>query len=92
MDKCSLLAVRREVSGGNVFKAFYYSLHNRARKYVKSVCIATLHTVFPAPFWPVISVSGMSNLTTAFSWSAHPKLRMPERYNVDCSSRGTTSL
>ena len=44
-----------------------------------------VHTlaVFPAPFWPVISVSGVPNVITALSESPAPKLRIPARRGIN---------
>ena len=66
---CSLLICKEQYA-----YLLYFSL-NIIRSY--DIFLDTIHTVFPAPFCPVISVRGVPNCITALSCPAAPKLRMP---------------
>ena len=89
MYKSSAFCVGRLVTSCYILQALNYSLCDRkVRLYTFATSISLLAnkcayikcvvlTVFPAPFWPVMSVSGIPNCMMAFSESSEPKLRIP---------------
>ena len=82
VHKCSTLCVGRLVACGHISQTLYNSLQRNTHielytvTYKVCLCVCAC-TVFPAPFWPVKSVSGVPNWMTAFSPSPAPKLRIP---------------